>query len=545
MKLIKSKLPPLWLLATAVAILMPPHFTCAHFPWIVLPEPGSREFSVVFSEGPWPDDPQYLARVGRQPVTVWMADGTQLKIDLQPQDDRLVGTLPTNAQVVALTLPVDWGVISRGGSSFMLRYWAIGVVDLEGFSQLNLPASNAPSLAVNLPAVNKIELAAYAGRQPLGDAKIKLVTDSLSDELTTDSAGKTLWNLPEKLDDDLIGCYLNTETNETGEYEGQSYSQVKNYLTTTFRFSSAVSLPRLPEGITSFGAARYADAIYVYGGHTGEAHHYWNTSQSNELLKWDLNSPNPEWEVIAQGPRLQGLGMVAYQHYLIIVGGFTATNERDQAHHLVSQTDVKVFDTQTGQWTDDLNLPNLPNGRSSHDAMVIGDRLYVVGGWRLEGDETTQWHDTALVIELDSQQSQWEELPTPDFQRRAVTLANFQDRLWVIGGMDRNSGPTLAVSVFDPQTQTWSSAPDLIGESGMNGFGVAAWNLNGQLVVTAHDGSIQVLSNDQQQWESKGYTQDSRFFHRMLPFDNRHLVTLGGACMQSGKFLVPELVSLD
>ena len=31
-------------------------------------------------------------------------------------------------------------------------------------------------------------------------------------------------------------------------------------------------------------------------------------------------------------------------------------------------------------------LAPLPEARSSHDAVVIGDKLYVVGGWTLSGD---------------------------------------------------------------------------------------------------------------------------------------------------------------
>lgn len=479
--------------------LLFPCISAAHFPWIVLPESGSLEFSVVFSEGPWPDDPQYLARVGQQPVVAYSVDG----------------------------------------------------------------------------------------QQPLANCSIKLVGDKFSDELSTNHQGQAEWKIPSDVEGTLLGCYAKSESTENGEHEGKKFSEVRNYLTMTLRLPSqvarhetgsiqssdeltsdslpmalpetetepeiatetqpvtSVDLPKLPQGITSFGAARCNDAIYVYGGHTGEAHHYWNTSQSNELLKWDLTHSSPKWEIVATGPRLQGLGMVSHADYLIIVGGFTATNERDQPHRLVSQTDVKVFDTKSGQWTDQLNLPELPSGRSSHDAMIVNNQLYVVGGWQLQGDESTEWYSNALVANLDSSNPNWETLPAPGFHRRAITLVNYQDKLWVIGGMDRDSGPTLATSIFDPQTQQWSSGPDLIGESGMNGFGAAAWSLQGKLVVTAHDGSVQVLSNGGDSWIPIGYTRDARFFHRMLPLDDLHLVTLGGANMDAGKFLTPEKVSLE
>ncbi len=389
----------------------------AHFPWIVLPEANSREFSVVFSEGPLPDDPQYLARLGRGPAEILLANGSSCI-----------------------------SVISNQASA---------------------------SMTENENHEEKVDRASA------------MATNTIQD------------------------------------------------------------LPELPIGITSFGAARCNDAIYIYGGHTGEAHHYWNESQSNELWKWDLKSDTPQWEVIAKGPRLQGLGMVSRGQYLIIVGGFTATNEQGDSHALFSQTDVKVFDTTTNQWTDKLNLPELPEGRSSHDAMIVKDRLYVVGGWKMDGENPTEWHDTGLVADLTSANPSWETMPSPEFSRRAVTLAEFQNQLWVIGGMQQRGGPTLAVSIFEPATGRWSEGPSLIGESGMTGFGVAAWSLQGKLMVSAHDGSLQVLSDDRQRWERIGYTRDTRFFHRMLPLDDARLITLGGASMDSGKFLRPELVSLE
>ena len=572
----------------------------AHFPWIVLPEADSRKFSVVFSEGPWPDDPQYLARLGRRPAEILMADGTTIEVKLQQQDDRLVGELPTAGKAVAIRLPVDWGVISRGGSSFMLRYQAIGILDLTAFASLDFPVypkateSTLPGLALKVKTTESgIQWIASQAGSPSVENKITLVGDSFQEQVTTDQSGVASFQGSAEQMAGVVGCYLKVDSTESGEFEDQGFAEAKNYLAVTFRpaemtaTSTATSigngpsnnsvtnhlmsesmteseehedevkrasvfatktiqdLPELPIGITSFGAARCNDAIYIYGGHTGEAHHYWNESQSNELWKWDLTSDTPQWQVIAKGPRLQGLGMVSHGQYVIIVGGFTATNEQGDSHALFSQTDVKVFDTTTNQWTDKLNLPELPEGRSSHDAMIVKDHLYVVGGWKMDGDNSTEWHDTGLVADLTSANPSWETMPSPKFSRRAVTLVEFQDQLWVIGGMQQQGGPTLAVSIFDPEKGQWSDGPSLMGESGMAGFGVAAWSLQGKLMVSAHDGSLQVLTDDHQQWERIGYTRDTRFFHRMLPLDDDRLITLGGASMDSGKFLKPELVSLE
>jgi len=301
-------------------------------------------------------------------------------------------------------------------------------------------------------------------------------------------------------------------------------------------------LPELPMGLTSFGAARTEDAIYLYGGHTGQAHSYWNTSQSNQLLKWDLTAEQPEWELVAEGQhRLQGLAMVAHGERLILVGGFFASNQQGEPHSLHSQDQVSVYNLKANSWE---QLPSLPQGRSSHDAMVLDDTLYVVGGWFMDGPDSTVWHDSAHRLDLTDPSAQWQELPQPGFHRRALALAAFDGKLYAVGGMAKQGGPTREVSIYDPLEKTWRPGPELVGDEGMVGFGAAAFPIQGRLVVTAYDGSVQVLSRDASHWMSVGETQEARFFHRMLPLNDQQLVSFGGANMEIGKFLTPEIVPL-
>jgi N-acetylneuraminic acid mutarotase len=97
-----------------------------------------------------------------------------------------------------------------------------------------------------------------------------------------------------------------------------------------------------------------------------------------------------QWQPLAGGPRLQGLALVAYGDRLIRIGGFTAANALGEDHDLRSQTDVASFDPATGQWT---SMASLPESRSSLDAAVIGDTVYVVGGWPVASNR--------LVVELE------------------------------------------------------------------------------------------------------------------------------------------------
>ncbi|MFQ5929646.1 MAG: Kelch repeat-containing protein, partial [Acidobacteriota bacterium] len=191
------------------------------------------------------------------------------------------------------------------------------------------------------------------------------------------------------------------------------------------------AFPDLPRAITSFGAAVVDDSIYVYGGHHGRAHHYSLTGQSGELLQLDLKKPLA-WRVVATGPKLQGLALVTYGGKLYCIGGFTARNKDDENQDLWSVPDFAQFDPWIREWK---QLPSMPTPRSSFDAVVAGDHLYVVGGWAMQGGEKTVWQDMVYTVDLSQRLLEWSLVAEPPFQRRALSAGAFNGRVYVIGGM--------------------------------------------------------------------------------------------------------------
>ncbi len=345
----------------------------------------------------------------------------------------------------------------------------------------------------------------------------------------------------------------------TGEFEGETYKGEANYLTATFFNGSsnakksetkssgskpkvdpenAVSivpsqLPELPEELTSFGAAISNGKLFVYGGHTGDAHSYSTAEQSNRLWCLDTKKPESGWQQMSAGPRLQGLGLVAWQGKLIRIGGFTAMNEEGDDHDLQSQDSVAIFDPATKAWSD---LPSLPEPRSSLDAAVLGDTVYVFGGWQLNGESSdSQWHTTAWCLDLSDANAKWKAIANPQFQRRAVSVAAHDGKLFVVGGMQETGGPTTKTAIYDPASDSWSEGPTLPGR-GMSGFGSASFECDGQLFVSAMDGFVHRLSDDGGHWVTVAKMDPARFFHRMLPTEQSSLLLLGGANMEIGKF---------
>jgi len=296
--------------------------------------------------------------------------------------------------------------------------------------------------------------------------------------------------------------------------------------------------PALPQGITSFGATVAGDWLYVYGGHTGVAHSYSTAEQSNGFLRLNLKNP-AKWKSLPSGPKMQGLGLVSYKGNVYRVGGFTAHNKKGEDHDLRSTADFSMFDSKTMKWN---ALPDLPEGRSSHDAVVMGHHVYVVGGWKLDGEGESNWHDTAWRFDLNDRHSKWQKIAAPKANKRAFVLAANNGMIYLIGGITEEGKPTRAVDIYNPKTDRWTAGPSLVG-GGMDGFGAGACTMNGKVFVTTMSGPVQVLNAKGTKWNTIKKLKHARFFHRMVTIDDKTMLLLGGTNPQEGKRLELDTVT--
>lgn len=275
--------------------------------------------------------------------------------------------------------------------------------------------------------------------------------------------------------------------------------------------------PVMPRGLTSFGAASVGGSLYVQGGYFGRPHEYSSAGQSGELLRLDLGSGR--WARLGTRAKAQSVALVAHGERLVRIGGMQARNATGAPADLHSLDTAETFDPRTSTWSE---LPPLPSPRSSHDAVVVGDSVWVVGGWRLEGERRT-WHDTALRLDLRGPEARWEEVDAP-FQRRALATAAVEDRLVVIGGIDRRGAVSSSVDVYELATGTWSKGPDLPGP----GFGVAAVADGDHVFVSGMDGQVLRWRPGDPRWSVVSSLAFPRFFHRMVRVGEGELVVVGG-----------------
>jgi N-acetylneuraminic acid mutarotase len=280
-------------------------------------------------------------------------------------------------------------------------------------------------------------------------------------------------------------------------------------------------VPRLPRAISSFGATRVGEWVYHFGGHVGRAHAHSRDNVVGDFQRFRADDPSVV-EVLPSGPALQGTALVSHGDTVVRLGGVSALNAPGEKADMHSTSSVQRFDPRVGAWTDETPLPE---PRSSHDAWVIGSRVFVAGGWNLRGHDEPQWHTNAWFADLSQSPLVWQRLPDLPFARRALALASLGGRPVLVGGMDENGTFVSDVLVLDEAQGAWTKGPELP----IDGFGIAATALGDGFVVSGRDGRVFRLAPNATEFDVVGELAFGRIFHRLVVDDRGDLVVLGGA----------------
>ena len=279
-------------------------------------------------------------------------------------------------------------------------------------------------------------------------------------------------------------------------------------------------LAPLPKAVTSFGAASDANSFYVVGGYSGTPHAYSKEGQHNEILKLDT-SGHAGWETIGNIPDgLQGLFAIHHQGKLCVFGGNHAANAAGSESQMRSVKDARCFDLEKKTWT---VLPNLPKGRSSFGGAMIGSKIYLAGGWTLEGSaDSGVFVDDILVLDLADPKADWTTIPAP-FKRRAVGVAALGNRLIIVGGMTEDEEISRAVNSFDTVENKWTTGAEYPGDA----FGISVTSDEKAIYASAREGLLMRWSPDKSEWEKIRHLGFPRFFHESR-FIGDELVIVGG-----------------
>lgn len=538
---------------TAIVLAAPP--ANAHFPFILPDKNAAPQASIIFSETLEPADEVDISILSGAKLTVTDAAGKQAPAELEKGKNalklKLLGTEPA-----VLSGVVDLGVMQRGQAEpHVLVYYPKAIVGdafnpkVETGAKVELiPTGKAGALQFRFVVDGK----------PVAAAEVAvLVPGAAEQRVRTDEKGLT----PPFSASGRYGAWARNWEDKPGERDGKKYAQVRSYVTLVIDVGAAApsarsaphgdptaggdtpdprhrqhALPQLPEPTSSFGAVACDGFVYVYGGHVARTHKYDTAAVSGRFSRLKLDG-GMKWEELPAGPALQGMNLATYDGKVFRIGGMQPKNAPGTKTDTQSVADCARFNAVTNKWEP---LPSLPQPRSSHDVAVVGDKLYVFGGWWMQGAKGEAWPAEGLVLDLKDPAARWQAIPQP-FQRRALIAAVNGTKIYVIGGFTADSEPKRTVDVFDTVTAKWLTGPDLPAED-QNGFAPAACAFEGKVFASVGDGSLFRLSGSGDTWE-KVTTTTPRIVHRLVPWGQQILV-LGGAA-KGGNLDLVESVNLS
>jgi N-acetylneuraminic acid mutarotase len=201
---------------------------------------------------------------------------------------------------------------------------------------------------------------------------------------------------------------------------------------------------------------------------------------------------------------------------LYVVGGFTAVTN-------VPTDEVQVYDLQTQQWS--IARP-LPNPRGGHAAVVLNDKIHVLGG----GNSVSTIADHS---EYDPATNTWKELaplPRAEGSPAAVVVAG---KIYVIGGRS-GSSDFGDVYIYDPETDTWSTGPSIEprGTAGAVAYCGGIYLFGGESQAERKNlDSVLRLDLERNSWESVTAMPTSRKFVRAVLFMNSVYIVGGSTVL--------------
>jgi N-acetylneuraminic acid mutarotase len=204
----------------------------------------------------------------------------------------------------------------------------------------------------------------------------------------------------------------------------------------------------LLEANSELAFAEVNGKLYLLGGYPA------NRVTARTVQVYDIATDR--WELGPPLPQPNNHGMAASVNGRIyLIGGQTLA---DSPAYVDT---VYELDPSKGTWTEKARMPT---PRSSGVAVVHDGRIYVAGGRLPRGYDFAVYHPGSDT---------WQVLPLLPTQRNHLTGAAINGRIHIVGGRQGDGlSPlmTTAHEVFDPQTQTWTTAAPMIrARSGMNG----------------------------------------------------------------------------
>lgn len=308
------------------------------------------------------------------------------------------------------------------------------------------------------------------------------------------------------------------------------------------RVHQGLLAPIIGPARSSFGAVEHQGRVYVVGGHQGHEHTYPADSFLGSLEIYDVQAN--QWHDGSPRPNpAHGLTVAAYGNYVYAFGGFAFAVGNDPQWKSLDAIDR--YDIANDKWE---TIGKMPRARSSNAAVVVGTKVYLIGGWdstpKSKGDLDGTFHREIDVFDLATETMSVSPYQLPAPLRRAFTGVERDGKIVLIGGIGEGASHFQLldlVTEFDPATGTFTDLPKLPFAT----FAPAAGVISGAIfvfgggMITNSDftyvDDIFALQDSATAWTHTGnYLTEDKGFPVVVNLSATELGVLGGHTENAG-----------
>ena len=185
------------------------------------------------------------------------------------------------------------------------------------------------------------------------------------------------------------------------------------------------------------------DNIFEFGGENTNKSYTMNLKYDPRTDNWSVRAPMSE---TAPGYGREEFGLASWHGKLFAMSGHTWTLGGQFTALKINE----MYDPQGNNWTTKMDVPY---GRTYPAAATVGDRIYLIGGWRMI-------HGTAdtIVQQYDTINDTWypPRAPMPT-ARTGLSAAVVDGKIYCIGGFDGLSGTVNVNEMYDPVMDSWTT----------------------------------------------------------------------------------------
>ena len=189
--------------------------------------------------------------------------------------------------------------------------------------------------------------------------------------------------------------------------------------------------------------------------------------ESKELPTVEMYDPTTDtWTQKADMPTPRKTKTCVVDGKIYAIGGWSTANEQSQLET------VEVYDPATDAWA---KAQSMNHARCSAAMSVVNGEIYAMGGigWPPNRDQSGQYLSSLYLSNVEvfnPETDQWQERTEMSAPKADHAATAIDGKIYVMGGYfqeDRKSKTLSAIEIYDPATDRWTQAPDmLIGKSG-------------------------------------------------------------------------------